>query len=437
MLLFSPNWYRESYDDTANVDPWQHYVLSGWREGRSPHPLFDTASYVRQATALTGQDAETLGEPLTHYLTHGWKSLLSPHPLFDPARYLLQHTDIMAADVDPWQHYIHLGWKEGRSLHPLFDIDWYLKTNPDIAESGLEPLAHYLQFGWREGRSPHPLFDPVWYRESYDDTANVDPWQHYVLSGWREGRSPHPLFDATWYQQRYLDPVAQDCEPLTHYLAHGWKEGLAPSAKPPKDLGTANAKTDRHAPLYTYLKMPRRSADVHAADRGEASTDGQSGIETGGRRGRLLLVTHDTELGGAQTVLRLFAQWLISSTRFSVGIVAVKGGHFRYAFEEIAPTFVLSDHAAVDRAEALAAWAGEDVQAIFLNSIASGSFFEAWPEDTPSVVFIHELTKIIESYPKEMALLRERVHHVIGGGPDVTEVLRDQFGYLAIAVVPV
>jgi glycosyltransferase involved in cell wall biosynthesis len=429
--LFSAGWYLDANPDVraSGGAPLEHYLRCGWREGRDPHPLFDSAWYMCQAMALTGQDAETVGEPLTHYLSHGWKSLLSPHPLFDPARYLLQYTDIMAADVDPWLHYIDRGWKEGRNLHPLFDIDWYLDANPDVRASGDEPLKHYLSHGWREGRSPHPVFDPVWYRKVYADIAGIDPWQHYFLIGWQEGRSPHPLFDATWYQRQYLDPVAQDCEPLTHYLSHGWKEGLAPNATPPKDLGTADPETDRHAPLYTYLTTPRPSADDQTATRGGTSADGQSGFETDGRRGRLLLVTHDTQLGGAQTVLRLFAQWLISSTRFSVGIVAVKDGHFRYAFEELAPTFVLSDHAEVDRAGALAAWAGEDVQAIFLNSIASGSFFEAWPEDTPSVAFIHELPKILTHYRHEVALVRDRAHHVIGGGPDVTTALRDQFGY--------
>jgi hypothetical protein len=87
--LFSAGWYLDASPDVraSGGAPLEHYLRCGWREGRDPHPLFDSAWYMCQAMALTGQDAETVGEPLTHYLSHGWKSLLSPHPLFDPARY--------------------------------------------------------------------------------------------------------------------------------------------------------------------------------------------------------------------------------------------------------------------------------------------------------------------------------------------------------------
>lgn len=417
-MIFSPEWYLERYPDVRGYTdgPKVHYLTRGWQEGRSPHPLFETSWYLAQSLDVTD-----LGlEPVTHYFETGWRALRSPHPLFNPAWYLLKHDDILAADIDPLLHYIQHGWREGRSLHPLFDTRWYLSKYPDVAAQGVDPLTHYLQFGWREDRAPHPLFDPVWYKTTYPDTTGVNPWRHYLEHGWQEGRSPHPLFDAKWYQATYLDPILQECEPLAHYLEHGWQEGLWPAADA-QAMAQSSQPSDMAAPLYLNLT----AAELDPVKRAGASAQ----LREDGRRGRLLLVTHDTQLGGAQKVLKLFADWVVRSTRFSVGIVAINGGHFRYEFEAVAPVFVLSDYPEESRADALAAWAGDDVQAIFVNSIASGSFYQYWSRPTPSVAFIHELPKILDLYPQEVALVRDRASHVIGGGPDVTKALRDQYGF--------
>ncbi|MEZ0468305.1 glycosyltransferase [Phaeobacter sp. SYSU ZJ3003] len=423
--LFSADWYLLQNPDVEGFPggALAHYSLFGWREGRSPHPLFDVAWYLSQNPDMAAGDME----PCDHYMNHGWRAMRSPHPLFNPARYLLQNPDVVAADVDPWWHYLQTGWREGRSLNPLFDPAWYLEVYDDVARAGLEPLTHYLGNGWREGRSPHPLFDAGWYRAQYDVPQTVDCWQDYLQTGWREGRSPHPRFDAKWYQDSYLDPVALSIEPLGHYLDAGWHEGLLPHEGYVSAEGAA--AESGLAPLYQELRGSSAAPATVPVD--AAETPGDSVLRTDGRRGRILLVTHDTQLGGAQTVLRLFADWLVSSTRFSVGIVAVNGGHFRPDFEKIAPVFVLSDHAEEDRAAALADWAGEDVQAVFVNSIVSGAFYKYWPTETPSVAFIHELPQILERYPEEVALVRARTDHVICGGPGVFAALSGEFGFEA------
>ncbi|QUJ76022.1 glycosyltransferase [Sulfitobacter albidus] len=407
--VFSADWYVSENPDVQDYPggAQAHYLKYGWREGRSPHPLFDTKWYLAQVPDLI----ETGKEPVAHYRTTGWREMRSPHPLFNLSWYLMQHTDVMAANIDPWWHYLQKGWREGRSLHPLFDTHWYLADNPDVDAAGLEPLSHYLQKGWHEGRNPHPVFDGAWYRDTYGMQTN--PWLDYISDGWRNGRSPHPQFDAQWYQQTYLDPDAQICEPLAHYLSDGWQEGLLPHS----GFASVAPAGASKAPLYAALdqSLPRRRLNTLSRD---------------GSRGRLILVTHDAQLGGAQRVLKLFAEWVQNRTRFSVGIVAVRGGPFVPEFAEIAPVFVLSDHPEATRAQALSDWAHDGaehgIKAIFLNSIASGSFYKYWHEDTPSVGFIHELEKILEMYPDEVALLRERASHVVCGGPDVLTALRDK-----------
>jgi len=61
---FDAAWYLEHYPDVAaaGADPFEHYLLWGWREGRNPSAAFDTRFYVRRYMD-PGQDEN----PLLHY----------------------------------------------------------------------------------------------------------------------------------------------------------------------------------------------------------------------------------------------------------------------------------------------------------------------------------------------------------------------------------
>lgn len=56
-------WYLEAYTDIAQagIDPVEHYLRLGWREGRDPRPDFSTSGYSERNT-------EVIGNPLLHYL---------------------------------------------------------------------------------------------------------------------------------------------------------------------------------------------------------------------------------------------------------------------------------------------------------------------------------------------------------------------------------
>jgi len=56
----------------AHVDPFQHFELGGWREGRNPNALFDTNGY------------------------------------------LAAYPDVAAAHINPLDHFHNTGWHEGR-----------------------------------------------------------------------------------------------------------------------------------------------------------------------------------------------------------------------------------------------------------------------------------------------------------------------------------
>jgi hypothetical protein len=67
--LFDADWYLSRYPDVAvrGLDPIQHYLEFGWREGRDPGPSFSTKGYLK-----ANKDVAQLGiNPLIHYLEHG------------------------------------------------------------------------------------------------------------------------------------------------------------------------------------------------------------------------------------------------------------------------------------------------------------------------------------------------------------------------------
>ena len=56
-------WDLKTYPEvaTAGVDPVEHYLRYGWREGRDPRQDFSTAGYLEA-------HKETPGNPLVHFL---------------------------------------------------------------------------------------------------------------------------------------------------------------------------------------------------------------------------------------------------------------------------------------------------------------------------------------------------------------------------------
>jgi len=67
--LFDADWYLARYPDVAaaGLDPAEHFVLHGWREGREPGPNFSTTAYLK-----AHDDVASAGiNPLLHYLEHG------------------------------------------------------------------------------------------------------------------------------------------------------------------------------------------------------------------------------------------------------------------------------------------------------------------------------------------------------------------------------
>jgi hypothetical protein len=244
--LFDPAWYAHANGGSGppGRSAILHFLRDGGQRGASPHILFDSAWYL----AAYPDVARGGANPLVHYLQHGAAEGRNPHPDFDTRGYLTGNPDVAAAGLNPLVHYVRYGLAEGRAASkrlnqpalekllatPLFDGEWYARTNRSVSDSGADPALHYLLWGARHGLAPHPWFDPVWYLKANPKVGKAwasDPLIHFLDKGWKKGYSPHPLFDPAYYAQTNPIVTEQALNPLVHFLTKGWRLGRSPHPK--------------------------------------------------------------------------------------------------------------------------------------------------------------------------------------------------------------
>jgi hypothetical protein len=206
---FDTQLYITEYEDISEsgVDPLDHYMRSGWKEGRDPSATFSTTFYLD-----SNPDVADLGiNPFWHYIVAGKAEgrlaigsqeyldrgkdqtvktdIEAIRPFFDDAFYRFKYADISKTGLDPLEHYWISGWKEGRDPSATFSTTFYLDSNPDVADLGINPFWHYIVAGKSEGRDPqHPGGYQV---ERLRNTEDLE----FEVKCWRNNRLPENLLN--------------------------------------------------------------------------------------------------------------------------------------------------------------------------------------------------------------------------------------------------
>jgi glycosyltransferase involved in cell wall biosynthesis len=132
---FSTSFYINTYPDIGenpNIQPFLHYVLFGKKEGRITKPVnltaeeieaaraeFDVDYYLSQQPDIKSSDLE----PLEHYLYYGWKEGFDPSPDFSTKFYLKNYSVIDKSGLQPFVHYVMHGKQERREPAPYYKRD--------------------------------------------------------------------------------------------------------------------------------------------------------------------------------------------------------------------------------------------------------------------------------------------------------------------------
>lgn len=178
--LFSPQYYLKVCPDVKDVgmDPLEHFVIVGDKEGRSPNPFFSPSWYRTQLGIALGNN-----NSLLHYSLVGDRQNIQPIIGLDP-EYVRQQVPSRKETA------LHsfIGAKSFGAIlnpNPLFDYRFYLSQYPDIAESELDPYVHFIYYGAKEGRLPTNGFSWGYIKERFNlSGSNEDVFKRLMLN-WR------------------------------------------------------------------------------------------------------------------------------------------------------------------------------------------------------------------------------------------------------------
>ena len=153
--LFDDTFYGLTYPDISGngLDCFLHYTRFGYKEGRSPHPLFSPDFVKNQVTIPENTD------PFEFYLANP-NLEINPHPLFDRKFLERQLGTKLPKEITALEFFLTSPIVKHTSPTPYFDSQYYLQTNPDVAKSTFHPFLHYLTYGENEGRKPNIFFVP-------------------------------------------------------------------------------------------------------------------------------------------------------------------------------------------------------------------------------------------------------------------------------------
>jgi glycosyltransferase involved in cell wall biosynthesis len=401
-ILFDRAFYNDRYPGVAEnkFDAFIHYIRLGGKEGKQPHPLFNSSFWWSSISALGIQ--QTAQDPLGLYCTDRatWRAGTHPlfdagcfyehlsmagltpsakyppladmlfrqpeisgHRLFDSAFYRAQ-ARIRGIDVvgHSLVHYVQ-GRSEGKlDPHPLFCEAFYLHRYPDVAAGGTNALEHFVRVGQPEGRDPNPLFSQTYYRTANPEgpRGETRALEHYVAHGCAL-LNPHPLFEARVYAHRHPECLRSGETPLGHYSRTWYERGL------------------RFPPWGTAL-FPRRQMSRER------------------RPPEVVVVSHELSRTGAPAILLRIVQHLVERRGLTTLVLTVQGGELLEDFCEYSETVNLSlaRMAGVDAAKFMAsivASFGEPgrPRLVLVNTACVDPEVLAFGRNFPTLTLIHEL----------------------------------------------
>ncbi|MEV8468157.1 glycosyltransferase family 4 protein [Fluviibacterium sp. DFM31] len=181
-------------------------------------------------------------DPFQHYLKFGWKEGRRPFRKFDVGHYTVQHLD--GAAVCPLAHYVATGLPRNLSINDeqkrfsdwvhSQDTAWQNEVSTLLASLGHD-AARLRDHGL--GQHLKAMFSAASYRRAKGLTRSVSDNEcfiRYVVFDFLQGMSPGPLFDEACYLQKAtvagLPPLTEGTTAFEHWIAHGRAARIVPNA---------------------------------------------------------------------------------------------------------------------------------------------------------------------------------------------------------------
>lgn len=254
--FFDLEFYRKLYPEFKGVriDLYEHFVLHGLFEGRTPNPLFDPfwygAAYAKRV------EASEL-PPFIHFLTEGADAGLCPSRAMLPV-YNMKDTGAEPTLAD-FTRVLGAFRKISKRLSAQRCLALISFFTPHAYEggeevgagvggtAGIRPFLHFIETGLWDGLAPGPMFDTDYYVRARSgrrifELRTEAPFLHYLNHGWPKQFVPNTIFDEADYQIRYGDIRASGTWGFQHFLFHGIFEGRQSNAV--RNLTIVSQETD-------------------------------------------------------------------------------------------------------------------------------------------------------------------------------------------------
>ncbi len=224
--LVHDEWYQKTNPDVdfSNITPVDHYIEKGFRQERSPHPLFDPEFYLGEYP-----DVARSGMPsIVHYLLFGGREWRPPHPAFDIANYRRHYESQIDLDEVAGAFVDFCASEDRLEAFSFFDLDYYRDFAPSAAQTPNGYLVHFFVDGLASGYDPHPLIQLDKLRSSAAGRDRKDIFLAlFDATKSRPINSPHPAFDSGFYASQHEN---LPCHPVVHYLRNWETENVWPNA---------------------------------------------------------------------------------------------------------------------------------------------------------------------------------------------------------------
>ena len=203
------------------------------------------------------------------------------------------------------------------------------------------------------------FFDKSYYLNSYPDVVShgIEPIKHFCSHGWKELRNPNSQFNIKYYLEKYPDVKQVNINPLIHWIKYGQFENR----------------------LINYIEVDTNSKKVFSSP-------------------SIIFITHEASQTGAPAVLLSLMKWIKNNTDIKFSIIIGASGSWNARFEELAPCFYMDRQYNNFRKE-LRDFCGNNVQVVYINTIASGLFVEHLKFlNVEFITHVHEMENVFKIF---------------------------------------
>ena len=270
--LFDKKYYNQMNPDLDRRCSFDHFHAVGWKEGRDPNDWFSVKKYL-----AVNPDVETANmDPFYHYLRYGIKENRNIFPsttaengfravdtcnnssyqgipqeilnFVDDSFYKQNYRDLRGISSAAEHYYLH-GWKEGRDPNQNFSTEMFYLNN-NIERTDIVPLMKVIYGTDKTYTITHSrvglekidetscineinlcrgYIDEDYYAQKYGITEKQT--EHFCAVGYKKNYNPNEWFDTKKYINENISLVNSGINPLYHYLKVGYKSSSISSKK--------------------------------------------------------------------------------------------------------------------------------------------------------------------------------------------------------------